>query len=351
MDDNYVNEENIYNNSVEHKPVVNKKAMLFITLCAVIPLILSYLISECFSNMANVGTIFIFNGIVDFVPAVVRCILIIILGYLLTKKHSDAIHFLGIYALGNALSEIVKSILGLILETIFPVTSNESEYATIQTLLSVVSVVTTVIFSCLLYNKIIGNNTIIPVSHADHSKIKIQMIKAYICIYILTIILSFVVTIPSMLYAKDKTLDFYNNMIFFVANALNTVTLALTFGVLYFFGYRLKKSRADSLKFAACYYLPHTFTVCISLFLTTVSNQLQYNMNSDTLANPQSAIIVSLISLVVSALSIVIDILLVFMAIKHFFPKQENSFSPDFTAVSQEASPDLETNETENEHT
>ncbi len=354
MENNYINEENIRNEYVPNKPVATKKAMLFIAICSIVPFLLSkFILSLLSSYITTLNTVILYNGMVDFIPALIRCILILIFGFSLTRQSRDAIHFIGIFALGNALSEIGKGILRLILETIFPVVSNESGYATVQTVLSIVSVIATLIFSYLLYNRIIGKNTITPVSPADHSKIKIQMIKAYICIFILTIILSFAVTIPSMLYVKDKTLDIYNNMTFFVANAINAVTLVFTFVVLFLFGYKLKKSRADGLKFAACYYLPQTFTVCISLLLSTVTTIIENDIRNDTLVNMQAAIFISVISLVVSVLLIVVTVLLVLIAIKHFFPKQEIEFPVDFTQnmydFPPEPTPVAEISEKENE--
>lgn len=323
MKDNYPNIENFVTATAEPTQA-KKKAMLFIAICAVVPFLFEQCISLAFADMVTVNTADLIDAASIFITDVFTAIFLIVLGIILEKKRSGVIQFLGIFALGTAMGEIVNSILTLFAEAVFSISSAEASVCSlIQTLFSVITVIITVVFSCWLYNKIKFNNTGICVTYNEYSKLKKNMVFAYICSYFIPIILGAVAVLIEAVVIGDERSEIYNHpTLFIIAYAVDVLNLVSVFAIVYFFGYKLKKCSSDGLKFSACYYFPQFIITCLMSLLSTVIMLLENGMNNGTLS-VQTGLIVSIISLFTPILWIVAEIILMFIAIKHFFPKEQ----------------------------
>lgn len=332
MENNQINNENICVLSAEKKHAVNKKAMLFISLSVIIPTVVEKLgmslLLSFVPDMPMQGNFSVISPFFSAFVAVLGLVLILIFTSKLTENKTEAIYFLSVYAMGSALGTIVQSILSFILEIFFP--STKMPASVIQGLLltvSIIGAIATVIFACLLYNNLIEKNTITPVSPTDHSKIKKNMIFAYISIILVTAALTSVISIINLLDATriipEEVIDelYYNNFFSVLAKLINALTSAAVFGILYLFGYKQRKSREDGLNFASCYYFPTVFTLVVSSILSAVLNLL--TTNTDSIATT-AGIIASALSFIISIALMVAEIILVFYALKHIFPVQHH---------------------------
>ncbi len=332
MENNYIGNENISAVSEEKKQTVNKKAILFISLSILIPVIIEKLGLSLFAgflpDMSMQDTFPVVSSFFSAACAVLGLVLILIFTSKLTENRTDAIHFLGVYAMGKTLGTIAESILSFILEIFFPTTkTSPSVLSFVQLAVLIAGAVASVFFACLLYNKLIENNTINSVSAADYSKIKKNMIFAYICVFLASAALTSVISIIPVLESAGIAPESFtrSNFVAILLGFISTISIIAAFAILYVFGYKQRKNREDALNFAACYYFPTVFTVVVTSIFGALISLVSTNIeNIATFAG----IFISGITGASSLAMMVAEIVLVFYALRHLFPVQQITAVP-----------------------
>lgn len=320
------------NNNINNTNTINKKAMLFISLSIIIPAVIrqlgSIILPEVLPVITIQGADSMAGNLLTAAVGIIEFILILIFCSKLTDNRRDAIHFLGIYAMGGVLGSIVTSALDFIHKIIFP---SMSEHTTASSLtmyaMSVIGTVASVIFTCLLYNILIEKNTLHSVSFADSSKIKKNMIFAYISVFLAGIVLSGVIAIIPVLESTGIAREGFSsgNFVIVLSEFIGMLTTSATFGILYFFGFRHSKNRNDALNFASCYYFPSVFTLVISSFSLPLLGLFTASL---TFIEPMVAILLSLLTSAISIAIFIVGIMLTFCALRQIFPVQQIAPTP-----------------------
>ncbi len=332
MDNNPINNQNINVVSEEATRTVNRKAMLFISLSIIIPAVIfelgNLILSEVFSGLAAQDT---YNVAVAFLSAavsVIELILILVFCSKLTDNRRDAVHFISIYAMGGVLGSMISSALDFIHEIIFPSTSAPTTASSLtMSAISVIGTVASVVFTCLLYNRLIEKNTLHYVSFADYSTIRKNMIFAFICVLLASVIQTAVIGIIPVLESTGIITQGAStgNFILILSDFIGLMLTVSTFAILYLFGFRHSKNREDALNFASCYYFPSVFTIVMSSVLVTVLGLVTGNL---TFIEPTVALLVSFLTSVISIVIFVAGIMLTFRALRQIFPVQQITPTP-----------------------
>lgn len=331
MDNNPINNQNIDVVSEEVTRTVNRKAMLFISLSIIIPAVIfelgNLILTEVFSGLATQDT---YNVAVAFLSAavsVIELILILVFCSKLTDNRRDAVHFISIYAMGGVLGSMISSALDFIHEIIFPSTSAPTTASSLtMSAISVIGTVASVIFTCFLYNRLIEKNTLHPVSFADYSTVRKNMIFAFICVLLASLVQTAVIGIIPVLESTGiitQGISTSNSII--LSDFLSLMVTVSTFAILYLFGSRHSKNREDALNFASCYYFPSVFTVVMSSVLVTVLGLVTVNL---TAVSSIAALLVSFLTSVISIIIFVAGIMLTFRALRQIFPVQQIAPTP-----------------------
>lgn len=323
MENNPINNHNIDVVSEETTHTVNKKAMLFILLSIIIPAVIAEIVilTPALQRADQIG-----SAIISAI-ACLKLILVLVFSSKLTNNRTQAIHFIGIYVLGNILGTAVSSVPDFILEIFFPsitLTSNASSL--IQTILLIISTAASVVFTCLLYNRLIEKNTLHYVSFADYSTIRKNMIFAFICIILASLVQTAVIGIIPVLESTGIITQGAStgNFILILSDFIGLMLTVSTFAILYLFGFRHSKNREDALNFASCYYFPYVFTTVLS-FLSIALSLIATNLVNIA---PTAVLIVSLLISVLSIVMFVAEILIVFWALRQIFPVQQITPTP-----------------------
>lgn len=332
MENNNINKENISVVSEETTHTVNRKAMLFISLSIIIPTVIfelgNMILSEVFSGLAAQDT---YNIAVTFLSAAVsitELILVLIFCSKLTDNRRDAVHFISIYAMGGVLGSMISSALDFIHEIIFPSMSAPTTASSLtMSAISVIGTVASVIFTCLLYNRLIEKNTLHPVSFADYSTIRKNMIFAFLCVLLASLVRTAVIGIIPVLESTGIITQGISTSksIIILSDFISLMLTVSTLAILYLFGFRHSKNREDALNFASCYYFPSVFTVVMSSVLVSVLGLVTVNL---TFIEPVAALPVLFLTSVFSIIIFVAEIMLTFRALRQIFPIQQISPTP-----------------------
>ncbi len=331
MENNPVNNQNSNVVSEKSTRTVNKKAMLFISLSIIIPWLINQIgnviLTESIfrfelQNSFNVATAFLTTAIY-----ILRLILVLVFCSKLTNNRTEAVHFLGIYAMGGIFGSIVTSALDFIHEIIFPSMSAPTTASSLtMSAISVIGTAASIIFTCILYNRLIEKNTLHPVSFADSLKIRKNMIFAFICVLLASVIQTAVIGIIPVLESTGIITQGISTSksIIILSDFISLMLTVSTLAILYLFGFRHSKNRDDALNFASCYYFPHVFTPVLSFLSVALS------LTATNFANiaPTAVLIVSLLISVLSIAMFVAEILVVFWALRQIFPVQQISPTP-----------------------
>ena len=332
MENNNIHNENISAVSEVKKQTMNKKVILFISLSILIPVITERLGIALFAgflpDLTMQDTFSVLSSFFSAVCTVIGLVLILIFTSKLTKNKTEAIHFLGVYAMGKSLGAIVQSILSFILEIFFPtIKTSPSVLFFIQLAVLLAGSVASIIFAYNLYNRLIENNTVNPVSAADYSKIKKNMIFAYICVILasaaLTSVISIIPVLESAGIAPENLTR--SNFVAVLSGIIGTISIIAAFAILYAFGYKQRKNREDALNFAVCYYFPAIFTVVVTSILGALISLVSTNIENIV---SFAGILISGITGASSLTMMVAEIVLVFYALRHLFPVQQITAVP-----------------------
>ena len=331
MENNNINNENISVVSEETTHTVNRKAMLFISLSIIIPAVIfelgNMILSEVFSGLAAQDTYNIAVAFLSAAVSVTELIIVLVFCSKLTNNRTEAVHFLGIYAMGGVLGSMISSALDFIHEIIFPSMSAPTTASSLtMSAISVIGTVASVIFTCLLYNRLIEKNTLHYVSFADYSTIRKNMIFAFICVLLASLVQTAVIGIIPVLESTGIITQGISTSkaIIILSDFISLMLTVSTLAILYLFGFRHSKNRDDALNFASCYYFPHVFTPVLSFLSVALS------LTATNFANiaPTAVLIVSLLMSVLSIAMFVAEILVVFWALRQIFPIQQISPTP-----------------------
>lgn len=331
MENNPINNQNIDVVSEETTHTVNRKAMLFISLSIIIPAVINQLgnliLPQVFPVISIQGANALANTFLSAAVSVIELILVLVFCSKLTNNRTEAVHFLGIHAMGGILGSIITSALDFIHEIIFPSTSAPTTASSLtMSAISVIGTVAAVIFTCLLYNRLIGKNSLHYVSFADYSTIRKNMIFAFICIILASLVQTAVIGIIPVLESTGIITQGAStgNFILILSDFIGLMLTVSTFAILYLFGFRHSKNRDDALNFASCYYFPYVFTTVLS-FLSIALSLIATNLVNIA---PTAVLIVSLLISVLSIVMFVAEILIVFWALRQIFPVQQITPTP-----------------------
>lgn len=304
-----------------------RKAMLFMAVSVVIPVIVSmlfqYIYETVFGNMyTETAKYWFINNIIGTCNVTARVVVTAVLGYVLTKSRYGAVVFFAVCSLGTYIGGMTGDALNAIAEFIFQ--PEETLFSPLSLAVTVISATASVFVSCALYDKLVGLGEITPVSDSIYSSARKRIIGSYIIIFILETILSGAAVAVEMLLMQNTSLSGYS---FLSSSGFPLLLSALNFAIVYFAGRGIRKNRADGLKLAACYNFPNALTNTVLRILMMICGAIVSLTGLDTYliditGMSQLSILTMLSTGGSSFITVIVNFVLCLWVVKYLFPPQ-----------------------------
>lgn len=303
------------------------KAMTFMAVAVAVPVVVSLIFqyaSVAVSGGADTETVkyWFIDNIIGFCNTGLKFVIPAVLGYVLTKSKYGTVVFLAVCTLGRYIGGIVGDAFNAVAGFIFR--PEENLFSPFSLAVTVISAVASVIVSCLLYDKLVGEGEIAPVSDSVYSSARKRIIVSYIMISILEAILSGIVAAVEMFLMQNTLLSGYSLS---ASGVLSLLFSVLNIAIVYFAGYGIRKNRADGLKLTACYSFPNIVTNAILLILMLVFGAIANFSGMVTVfadmtgMDPLSALTIASTG-GSSIITVIISIVLFLWVVKYIFPPE-----------------------------